>query len=147
MAAWCCPWHRGQGWLKRLGCPLQAAQKVFGEMLSSQDCQWEGLGCHPTHLAGCWWSLCPVQAAFSGVPPEPPQHASLLWPTYPGLGAHFSILEQSWIFSGILTPCFLVAFVSRVVPDPPVLTGAVYHPLGVTLQRWHLSLALLSHPL
>lgn len=48
---------------------------------------------HSTH---CHSAL--YRAAFSAVRPEPPQGARLLWPTFPGPAARFSLLERSGLF-------------------------------------------------
>lgn len=75
----------------------------------------------------------PSTGQLLGVPTEPPQDASLLWPTFPGPGARFSILNQFWTILGIVTHYFLVVLCPRAVPDSSVLTAAVCHPLGFTL--------------
>ena len=82
-----------------------------------------------------------------GVPAEPPQDASLLWPTFPGPGARFSILNQLWTISGIVTHYFPVVLCPGAVPAPSVLTAAVCRPLGFTLLEVTLTWALLGHAL
>lgn len=49
----------------------------------------------PTQL-GVGGHFALYRTAFSGVPPEPSQDASLLWPTFPSPGACFSVLKQFW---------------------------------------------------
>lgn len=75
----------------------------------------------------------PSTGQLLGVLTEPPQDASLLWPTFPGPGARFSILNPFWTILGIVTHYFSVVLCPRAVPDSSVLTAAVCHPLGFSL--------------
>lgn len=112
-----------------LGSHLWAAQpgwrsaELSGLLVRRPDC-------HSTH---CHSAL--DRAAFSAVRPEPPTGRPPAVAHFPQSSSTFQSSGTIRTVLGIITPWVLVAFVSRAVPESPVVTAAVCHPLGFTLQR------------